>query len=67
MSQTNETIDTGIKFFGQRVLLEKSRDEVFDNAVKRYFVKDYNKSGPLLVNDLDGQICLAGPKTQRTV
>ena len=56
--------DTGIKFFGRRVLLEKSGDEEFDGAVKRYFVKDYNKSGPLLVNTPDGKILLAGPNSK---
>ena len=57
-----ESIDTGIKFFGRRVLLEKSEDAVFNAALKCYFVKDYNKSGPLSIHDEDGKICLKGPQ-----
>lgn len=64
MKQTNKITDTGIKFFGKRVLLEKSGDGKYDGALKRMFVKDYNKSGPLEIKSEDAQILLAGPQQQ---
>jgi len=51
-------INTGIKFFGKKILLESSGDEVVDGALKRTFVKDYTKSGPIRIDNEDAQICL---------
>jgi hypothetical protein len=55
---TQETIYTGIRWFGHKVLLESSGDQVFDGALKKVFVKDFNKSGPLEISNSDVQLCL---------
>ena len=48
----------GIRWFGHKVFLESSGDRVFDGALKRIFVKDFNKSGPLEIRLPDVQLCL---------
>jgi hypothetical protein len=62
---TQETIYTGIRWFGHKVFLESSGDRVFDGALKRMFVKDYHKSGPLEISDPDVQLCLKAKEAKQ--
>ena len=61
---TLEPIKTNIRFFGRQILLEGTADPAFNDALRRLFVKDFNKSGPLVVTDRDCQTCLRGPIQQ---
>ena len=61
---TLELLKTNLRFFGCRILLEGTADPTFNAALKRLFVKDFNKSGPLVVTDRDCQTCLRGPIEQ---
>jgi hypothetical protein len=52
-------IDTGIKFFTQRIFIESTGDEETDVALKSVFYDDYNKTSPLELRREDVQKCLA--------
>jgi len=64
MSETKCILKTNLRFFGCRILLEGTADPAFNDALRRLFVKDFNKSGPLNVTDPDCQTCLRGPIQQ---
>lgn len=52
-------IDTGIKFFSQKILIESTGDDEVDAAIKTLFHDDYRKTAPLSINRPDSRIVLA--------
>lgn len=58
MMTQDMTIKTGIKFFGQSILIESSGDGDVDEALKTLFVDGYNKTAPLYIKRPDSQIVL---------
>lgn len=50
-----ETIETQLKFCGQRILLESTGDKQIDADLRQLFYDDYQKSGPLEMTRPDVQ------------
>ena len=46
---THNQIDTGIKFFGLRILLDSTGEPEVDKAAKSVFKDDYMKTAPLTI------------------
>jgi len=52
-------IDTGHKWFGQKILLESTGDQETDEALVSLFTDEWDGSGPLEISRPDSQIALA--------
>lgn len=59
---TTDKIDTGIRFFGQKIYLESSGKPVVDAALKSTFKDDYCKTAPLEIRRIDAQVILKWQK-----
>jgi len=51
-------IDTGLKYLGQKILLESSGRKDIDKALKSTFRDDYRRTAPLEIAREDVQILL---------
>lgn len=49
-------IDTGLRYFGQKILLESSGRDDVDKALKSTFKDDYQRTAPLRMEREDCQI-----------
>jgi len=58
-------IYTGIKFFGQKIMVESTGDKNIDAAIKSVFVDDYQKTAPLQMDREDVQIALAWSRDEQ--
>lgn len=58
MLPVNSIIDTKIRFFGQKILLESSGSTEIDKALKSTFKDDYLKIAPLQISRDDCQVLL---------
>lgn len=57
--EAGNLINSGIKFFTQRVYIESTGDKDTDAAMKSVFKDDYDNTGPLELRREDVQVCLA--------
>ncbi|KKK77348.1 hypothetical protein LCGC14_2854530 [marine sediment metagenome] len=54
----NDIIFTGIRFFGQKIYIESTRDSKVDEALVSVFKDDYRKTSPLDMNRPDSKVIL---------
>ncbi len=59
-----QMIYTGIKYFGQKIFIESTGDELVDSALKSTFEDDYRRTGPIEIRREDVQIVLNWSKRQ---
>jgi len=51
-------IDTGIKYFGQKIFIESTGNNMVDEALKTVFHDDFYRTAPLEMRRIDAQIVL---------